>query len=176
VHRAVLAGVRAAHDRGGWALLGHSTGDYCALNLALRHPDLLAAAAVAPSGYGYPARDRSTGNRFGGTVAVQNANTPVWTAAHPRGLSRLWLVVTSRQDGGSYRDAVQWTAVARPVQVTTVVLPRGGHHAAVWKALQPAAFNRLWGRLTTRWRRSRCRPQVRPRTTGVGAGAVTPSP
>lgn len=149
VRRAVLGAVRAATDRGGWALMGYSTGGYCALNLALRHPGLF-AAAVSLSGYGHPAHDRSTGNLFGGSVALRNLNTPVWTAAHPRGSSELSvLVMTSRQDGASYRDAVQLAAAARtPLQVTTVVLPRGGHNARLWKELEPAAFNWLSRRLT----------------------------
>jgi enterochelin esterase-like enzyme len=148
VHRAVLGAVRASTDRGGWALMGLSTGGYCALNLALRHPDLF-AAAVSLSGYGYPAHDRSTGNLFGGSIDLLNSNTPVWLAMHPRGRLELSvLVMTSRQDRASYRDAVQLAGAARaPLRVTTVVLPHGGHNAALWKALEPAAFNWLSQRL-----------------------------
>lgn len=149
VRQALLSAVRAATDRAGWALMGYSTGGYCALNLALRHPDLF-TAAVSLSGYGYPAHDRSTGNLFGRSRALQNANTPVWTAAHRRGSSPLsLLVMTSRQDGASYHDAVQLADVAHaPLQVRSVILPRGGHNAALWKALEPYAFNWLSSRLS----------------------------
>jgi S-formylglutathione hydrolase FrmB len=144
VRRALLGAVRVTPDRHGWALMGFSTGGYCAVNLALRHPDLY-AAAVSLSGYTYPAHDRSTGELFGGSLALQKANTPVWVAAHWRGFSDLSvLLMTSRQDPSSYRDTLELAAVARaPLRLRTVLLPAGGHNARLWKGLEPVAFDWL---------------------------------
>jgi S-formylglutathione hydrolase FrmB len=144
VRRAMLGAVRATPDRRGWALMGFSTGGYCAVNLAMRHPDLY-AAAVSLSGYTHPAHDRSTGDLFGGSLALQKANTPVWMAAHWRGFSDVSvLLMTSQQDPSSYRDALELAAVARaPLRVRTVFLPAGGHNARLWKALEPVAFDWL---------------------------------
>jgi S-formylglutathione hydrolase FrmB len=124
--------------------MGFSTGGYCAVNLVLRHPELY-AAAVSLSGYTHPAHDRSTGDLFGGSLALQKANTPVWTAAHWRGFSDVsLLLMTSQQDPSSYRDALELAAVARaPLHVRTVFLPAGGHNARLWKALEPVAFDWL---------------------------------
>jgi enterochelin esterase-like enzyme len=148
VHRAVIDSFRAATDTSGWALMGYSTGGYCAINLAMRHPDLF-TAAVSLSGYARPAHDGSTGDLFGGSSALRNRNTPLWAAAHlpPRELSML--VITSRQDGASYRDTEQLAAAARaPLRVVTILLARGGHNAALWKAMEPEAFNWLSRQVT----------------------------
>jgi enterochelin esterase-like enzyme len=148
VHRAVIGSFRADTGRNGWALMGYSTGGYCAVNLAMRHTDLF-DAAVSLSGYARPAHDGSTGELFGGDVALRNGNTPVWEARHlpPRELSIL--VMTSRQDVVSYGDTVQLAAVARiPLHVSTVVTEHGGHNAALWKSMEPEAFNWLSGHLS----------------------------
>ena len=143
VRRSVLAGFRATPARDGWALMGYSTGGYCAVNLAMRHPGMF-AAAVSLSGYAQPATDPSVGNLFGGSVVLRDHNTPLWEAAHWKGRSLSLLVITSHRDGPSYRDTVKLAAAMHaPLQLSTMVLAVGGHNAGLWTAMEPVAFNWL---------------------------------
>jgi enterochelin esterase-like enzyme len=143
VRKSVLAGFRATPNRAGWATMGYSTGGYCAVNLAMRHPDMF-AAAVSLSGYARPATDPSVGNLFGGSVVLRDRNTPLWEAAHWKGKSLALLVITSHRDGPSYRDTVKLQAAARPpLQMSSILLPVGGHNQHLWTAMEPVAFNWL---------------------------------
>lgn len=143
VHRSVLAGLRATPDAVGWALMGYSTGGYCAVNLAMRHPDLF-AAAVSLSGYAHPASDPSVGSLFGGSAALLRHNTPVWEAAHWGRRNLSILAVASAPDGVPYRDTLKLAAAARPpLRISTILLAAGGHNTRLWKAMEPVAFNWL---------------------------------
>ncbi len=146
VHRAVLTAFRASGARHGWAIMGYSTGGYCALNLAMRHPDLF-SAAVSLSGYARPAHDFQTGTLFGASIALADANTPLWREQHrPVNLSAL--LVTAGNDRVPYRDATQLAAAARhPLQLSNVVLRQGGHNFTFWRAVEPDAFGWLSERL-----------------------------
>lgn len=147
VHRAVIDGFRAKPETAGWALMGYSTGGYCAVNLAMRHPDLF-TAAVSLSGYARPATDRAVANLFRGSVAAREHNTPLWEAAHWGRRSLSVLAITSRHDGASYRDIVRLAALAHPpLLVSTILLATGGHNARLWTAMEPTAFNWLSRRL-----------------------------
>lgn len=147
VHRAVITAFRATPDRSGWALMGYSTGGFCSLNLAMRHPDMF-SAAVSLSGYARPAHDRATGELFGGRTVLADANTPLWRAQHLPAPSISVLVMTSRLDTLPHRDARAFAAVARdPTRLETIVFPRGGHNFQLWRAIEPYAFSWLSHRL-----------------------------
>ncbi|MFI0900172.1 alpha/beta hydrolase [Streptomyces sp. NPDC020983] len=115
----------------GWAVMGVSTGGYCAARLVLEHPDVFAAgAALAPD-------DPSQGVR-----------SPVWLArtVHPR--AQL-LVASSRQDPESpprFADAVT-AAAAPPTRVSTLRLSSGGHNWNTWSRMFPDAFTWVSARL-----------------------------
>lgn len=66
---------RTLADRSDRAIGGLSTGGYCGINLTFRHQDVF-SAAVSHSGYGRPDRNRYTGDLFGGSNALADANTP----------------------------------------------------------------------------------------------------
>ena len=74
---AVTAQFRVRTDRAGWAILGTSTGGFCAANLAMRHPDRYAAAASL-SGYFTAITDRTTGDLYRGDQKLRNENSPLW--------------------------------------------------------------------------------------------------
>jgi pimeloyl-ACP methyl ester carboxylesterase len=172
VRTAVLAGFRAAPEPHQWALMGYSAGGYCALNLALRHPNLYTAAASL-SGYGRPMHNRATGDLFAGSSTLRDHNSPLWLVSHPPTPRLSLLAMTSRQDTGSYRDTVRLAADARPpLTVTTVVLPRGGHNATVWTSLEPTAFT--W--LTTHLSPTRPNPPSPPLRSPPTTPPPTPSP
>lgn len=143
VRRAVVSAFRVAVDGSGWALMGYSTGGYCAVNLAMRHP-MSFTAAVSLSGYARPARDHSTGRLFGNSVALARVNAPLWRAQHLPAPNISVLLATSRLDAASYHDAVHLAGAARaPLRLSTVVFPRGGHNFPFWQAMEPYAFSWL---------------------------------
>jgi len=61
----LLKHLPVAADRADWALMGYSTGGYCAVNLALRNPHRY-AVAISLSGQFTPVSDRSTGDLYRG--------------------------------------------------------------------------------------------------------------
>lgn len=115
----------------GWAVMGISTGGYCAARLALAHPDVFAAgAALAPD-------NPADGDR-----------SPLWLARTTRPDVQL-LVESSLQDPESppkYADLM--TAAARPpTTVTTIRVTDGGHNWKTWGRMFPDAFTWVSGRI-----------------------------
>jgi hypothetical protein len=78
---AVARDFRTAPHGPGWGLMGYSTGGFCAVNLALRHPNEYGAAASL-SGYFVPLTDATTGNLYGRSTAARQANSPLWRMQH----------------------------------------------------------------------------------------------
>jgi enterochelin esterase-like enzyme len=66
---------RALDTPHGWAAAGYSTGGFCAVNIALHHPDRYAAAASL-SGYYNAAVDGTTSVLYRGNVAAWRWNSP----------------------------------------------------------------------------------------------------
>ena len=136
----------------GWALLGTSTGGYCAVNLALRHPEAYAAAASL-SGYFHALTDITTGDLFHGS-SLRLANDPTWRVQHlPLPPVALWLSAGT----GEVRELTElrgFTGVL-PVtaDLTTVVVPRAGHAFPAWSAVLPQALS---------WASSRLPPPTAP--------------
>ncbi|NJP42464.1 alpha/beta hydrolase [Actinacidiphila epipremni] len=115
----------------GWAVMGISTGGYCAARLVLDHPETFATgAALAPD-------DPTHGVRC-----------PVWLEQTSTPRVQL-LVESSRQDPESpprFADAI--TAAARPpTRVSTLRLDRGGHNWNTWGRMFPDAFTWVSARL-----------------------------
>lgn len=140
VRAAVTHAFRAATESGSWAMLGYSTGGYCAANLALRHPTQF-SAAVSLSGYDKPYTDPTPGGLFAHDQNALNANSPIWRLQHlPAPALRLLLVAT-RDDAAAYRDAQAMAAATRsPLQTEVLTLRHGGHNFSVWRAEEPTAF------------------------------------
>ncbi|MDT4938867.1 MAG: hypothetical protein QOG80_2538 [Pseudonocardiales bacterium] len=140
IRTAVVRAFRANPQGRAWALMGYSSGGFCATNLAMRHPDLF-AAAVSIAGYARPAHDHQTGDLFGGNAELRNENTPVWRATHLPPPDVALLLITTSQDPGTARDAHEMAAAARrPLSVTCLNLGHGGHNFEVWRAEEPVAF------------------------------------
>jgi S-formylglutathione hydrolase FrmB len=142
VRRVIEHDFRVDHDRTGWAVMGYSTGGFCALNISLRHPSMY-GAAVSLSGNVHPYIDHTTGNLFGRSLAAEDSNAPVWRAQKlPPPVSLL--LAASRQDLGAWRGALALAAAVRPpTRVSLLELPRGGHDGAVWRIMEPVAFDWL---------------------------------
>ena len=130
----------------GWALLGSSTGGYCAVNLALRHPEAYAAAASL-SGYFHALTDVTTGDLFHG-AALRQANDPSWRVQHlPLPPVALWLSAGT----GEVRELTELRSFAgllpAAADLTTVVVPRAGHAFPAWSAVLPQALGWASSRL-----------------------------
>jgi poly(3-hydroxybutyrate) depolymerase len=115
----------------GWAVMGISTGGYCAARLALEYPDRFAAgAALAPDDPG------------------DGVRSPLWLARTSTPNVQL-LVESSLQDPESppvFADRL--AAAARPpTQVTTLRMSGGGHNWKTWGRMFPDAFTWLSARL-----------------------------
>ena len=128
--------LRVRTDRAAWGLTGYSAGAFCAINLGLRHADQYVAAASL-SGYAEP------GIRIG-DGSENTTNNPGWRLRH---LSQpdvaLWLGWAA-DDGGARRDSVRLAGLARPpLSLTTATVAHGGHSDAVWRQMEPPAFDWL---------------------------------
>jgi len=136
VRQWATAHLRVRTDRAGWALIGYSSGGFCALNLALKHPDLYAAAASL-SGEPEP------GIRVG-DGSEKTTNSVTWRLRNqpppPIALYLGWSADESRARLGSQRVA----RLARaPLAVTTATVSEGGHSHATWRALEGPALDWL---------------------------------
>jgi S-formylglutathione hydrolase FrmB len=134
---------RATTARDGWAMVGYSTGGFCAVNLALRHPDRFAAAGTL-SGYFRPLIDRSTGDLYRGDVALRRANDPRVTIAHRRPAPVHLLLAAGQEDREALRDLKAFVPLVRSPDTVTVVDDRpGGHNFTTWRAMLPDVFRWL---------------------------------
>ena len=127
---------RVRTDRAGWGLIGYSAGGYCAINLALRHPEEYAAGASL-SGYGEPGITVGDGSE-------RTTNNDDWRLAHlPQPAVALY-VAWAADDAATMRESLRLAALAAPpLAVTTAVVAHGGHSAAAWKAMEAPAFDWL---------------------------------
>ncbi|MFJ1702771.1 alpha/beta hydrolase [Kitasatospora sp. NPDC088346] len=148
VPRAVAAGYRVAVRPQGWAVMGNSTGGYCALKLAMRHPEVF-PSAVSMSGYYRAEEDASTGDLFGGSRRRREEADLVWRLAHlpPPGIAVL-LAGSERGDGDYSRETRAFAAAVRlPMSLATATVPEGGHNFQTWSRLLPSALEWLSPRL-----------------------------
>jgi enterochelin esterase-like enzyme len=146
VRSAVVKHFRAAGGPSSWALMGYSTGGFCATNIAMRHPDLY-SAAVSVAGYFTPAHDATTGDLFGGRQQVRDQNTPIWLAAHrPSDVSLL--LFATKEDRPAWTSLLSFLAAVRPpTRVDVVELARGGHNFQVWRPQLQVGIDWLGRRL-----------------------------
>ena len=125
-----------------WAIAGYSTGGFCAINLALHHPDLYSGAASL-SGYFVAAQDPDTAHLYAGSQAALHRNSPVWWVAHHSPVAPALYLFASAQDPFALRQLESFrpelAKYAPMLPTTSVILPYGGHNWNVWKVgLRPA--------------------------------------
>ncbi|MGI8880868.1 MAG: alpha/beta hydrolase [Jatrophihabitans sp.] len=143
VRRAVSANFRSMPGPDGWALMGYSTGGFCATNLLMRHPDLYTAGASI-AGYFQPPHDHSTGDLFGRDPTARNLNNPVWRLLNlPIPAVSLLLVSTSEDHPAARAQRVLLAAVQRPMRVETIQVRHGGHNFEVWRPEEPVCLDWL---------------------------------
>src|SRR5262245_38996119 len=143
VPAAVAQRFRVRTDAAAWGLIGYSTGGFCSVNLALRHPDRY-AAAVSLSGYFSAVTDRTTGDLYHGDAFDRELNSPLWRLEHlpvpPMGI----YLASARDDPNVYRQMRRFAAEAKPpLQLTTATTPLGGHTIAAWLPMIAPALDWL---------------------------------
>ncbi len=146
---AIRASYRVSTDRGGWAIAGLSTGGFCAVKVAMRHPDVY-SAAVGISGYYHTILDSTTGQLYGGSKALRDANDPEWLLAHKPAPPLSVLITYSRDEGAVVTDNRRFLGLVRtPMAAYRLVLPGGGHNFGVFASEMPAVVDWLGARLTS---------------------------
>lgn len=135
----VAARFRVQEPGRGWALLGPSTGGYCSVNLALRHPDRYGAAASL-SGYYHALTDITTGRLFDGP-RLRDENDPSWLVTHrPVPDVALWLSAGTGERP-ELADLRSFAALLpASTDLTTLVVPGAGHAFPSWRAVLPQAM------------------------------------
>jgi S-formylglutathione hydrolase FrmB len=142
VRTAVVRAFRASAGSR-WAVMGDSTGGYCASSLAFRHPGMY-AAAVSLAGYNAPAHDATTGNLFQGDPRRADDFSPLWLLQHGRAPDVALLLISTHADRASYRAAERMAEASRPpLRLSLLTLPRGGHNFATFAAEIPVGFSWL---------------------------------
>lgn len=126
VRTAVTAAFRAGRQASSWAIMGYSTGGYCATILTSEYPTMY-STAVSLEGYNAAAIDRTTGSLFGGSVQLQEQHDLGWRIRHSQ-TSAPMLFLATRQDRQSYRDLTALDRIATSAQLWQVILPRGAHN------------------------------------------------
>ncbi|MFE4601157.1 alpha/beta hydrolase [Kitasatospora indigofera] len=144
VPRAVRASYRVSADPQAWGLMGNSTGGYCSLKLAMRHPEVF-PTAVSLSGYYRAAEDATTGDLFRGSPQRRDDADLIRRldrAPHPR--VAVLLAGTREGDGDYLRQTEEFVAAVRaPMKVSFSLLRSGGHNFQTWERLLPSSLEWL---------------------------------
>ncbi|MFJ9948347.1 alpha/beta hydrolase [Kitasatospora sp. NPDC091207] len=149
VPRDLRASYRILSGGGSLGVMGDSTGGYCALKLAMEHPDVF-AAAVSLSGYFKAAEDLTTGDLFAGSRQRRDQADLNWRLAHLPAPPVAVLLADSKEDGSTYADSRAFAAAARPpMTVTQATVDAGGHNFTTWVRLLPPSLSWLSTHLST---------------------------
>lgn len=147
VRRSILANFRVSADRSAWALMGYSTGGYCALKIALRFPQYYASAASI-LGNSTPYQDATTGPVFTLHAGLRDANSPMWLISHCSPPNLAVLLAASRGDAVTLKGAQAFARLARePTHVRVVSAATGGHNFHTFRLYEAVAFDWLSGQL-----------------------------
>ena len=119
----------------------YSTGGFCAVNLAVHHPERY-RSAVSLSGYFRALTDPTTGPLFK-TLKDRQYNSPLLQLSTPRPIVNV-LAICGTQDHRPLRDATAFVLAARGTAVHVQLhLAPGGHNFPFWTNQFPYAFSYL---------------------------------
>ncbi|MFD5111542.1 alpha/beta hydrolase [Streptomyces sp. NPDC058391] len=131
-----------------WGFIGNSTGGYCALKIALHHPERFSAGAGL-SAYYKAAVDPTTGDLFHGDQQLRNRADLLWSLDHlPQGASSL-LVTSSKKGEGNLKATRKFIGKVRaPARVSSIILDSGGHNFNTWRREVAPVLEWMGGRLS----------------------------
>lgn len=149
VPRVIETSYRVSADPHAWAVVGDSTGGYCALKLVIRHPDTF-RSAVSIAGYYRADEDATTGDLFGGSPQRRNTADLMWRLRNlPQPPVSLMLAGPARGDGDYQHQTDAFLAAAQPpMTVATATVPEGGHNFETWSRLLPPTLKWLSAHLS----------------------------
>jgi len=137
-----VANLGVSADRSNWAIVGSSEGGYCALELALRHPDRY-ATFMDMSGLDRPTWPGGALRQFGGSWRAYDDHLPaLQMTAHPLRLSLSGWFTAGAADGEVTRAVRTMATVAKRAGIDTMlVMPANAHHTwRVWRHAFADAF------------------------------------
>ena len=134
--------LRTRTDRQGWAMMGDSTGGFCAVKMVMQNPTLY-GSAVGLSGYYNALLDHTTGSLYGGSARLRNENSPLWRLQHLPAPPVAVLATISAQERTYPQTAAFVRAARAPMEVSSIVSPTGGHNTRNWGAMLPRAMDWL---------------------------------
>ncbi|MFF0227436.1 alpha/beta hydrolase [Streptomyces sp. NPDC004629] len=147
---AVLAHYRVGGKPGSWGIVGDSTGGYCALKLAMHHPDVYAAGAGLSPYYKAPA-DPTTGDLFHGDKNLRKRADLRWFLDHEAAPDTSLLVSSSKAGESNYKATLEFinrVVATRRTRISSIILDSGGHNFNTWRREIPGTLQWLSRRLT----------------------------
>jgi len=149
---AVSAHYRVGKTPGSWGIIGDSTGGYCALKLAIHHPEVYAAGAGLSPYYKAPI-DPTTGDLFHGNKTLQNSADLRWYLNHYPAPDTSLLVTSSKIGEANYKDTLKFIEQVkgnRLTRISSIILDSGGHNFNTWRREIPPTLQWISGRLSDR--------------------------
>ncbi|MFF7072917.1 alpha/beta hydrolase-fold protein [Streptomyces pseudovenezuelae] len=146
---AVTAHYRVGRERGSWGIIGDSTGGYCALKLAMHHPQVYAAGAGLSPYYNAPV-DPTTGDLFQGDRKLRHLANLWWCLKHLPAPDTSLLVSSSKVGEKNYKDTLKFIERVKATETTrisSIILESGGHNFNTWRREIPATLEWVSGRL-----------------------------
>ncbi|MCC9153790.1 esterase family protein [Streptomyces parvulus] len=140
---------RVSRGPNNWGVVGNSTGGYCALKLAVHHPDVFAAGAGLSAYYDAP-NDPTTGDLFQGNEERKNHANLWWYLKNRPAPDTSLLVTSSRSGETNYADTLEFierVKSRKPTRISSIILESGGHNFNTWRREIPATLEWLGGRL-----------------------------
>ncbi|MEV8594730.1 alpha/beta hydrolase-fold protein [Streptomyces sp. NPDC052012] len=140
---------RVTGGRGAWGVIGNSTGGYCALKLAMHHPEVFGAGAGLSAYYKAPV-DPTTGDLFQGDEKRENEADLGWYLEHRPAPDTSLLVSSSKRGETNYKatlDFIENVKAAERTRISSIILESGGHNFNTWRREIPAALEWLGKRL-----------------------------
>ncbi|KDN86155.1 esterase [Kitasatospora cheerisanensis KCTC 2395] len=128
------------------AVIGDSTGGYCAVKFAVRKPDSY-RSAIALSGYYEVHNDPTTGDLFGGSAEVKQDNDLLWRLRNKPAPPVSLLLATSNNEENYPATQQMVAAFKEPTKLSTITLESGGHNFHTWTREIPPALTWLGSRL-----------------------------
>jgi enterochelin esterase-like enzyme len=149
---AIGAQYRVSKKPGSWGVIGNSTGGYCALKLAMHHPEVFAAGAGLSAYYKAPI-DPTTGDLFQGDETLRNEADLRWFIKHRPAPATSLLVTSSRVGESNYKATVKFideVKATKKTRISSITLDTGGHNFNTWRREIPPTLEWISGRLSGR--------------------------
>jgi S-formylglutathione hydrolase FrmB len=147
---AVTAHYRVDRKPGSWGIIGNSTGGYCALKLAMHHPDVFRAGAGLSAYYKAPI-DPTTGDLFQGDETLRNEADLRWFLKHRPAPDTSLLVTSSKVGESNYKATLKFIEQVKATnrtRISSITLESGGHNFNTWRREIPPTLEWISGRLS----------------------------